>query len=135
MKAKQKSRPEGLAILICDYFIEDLKTHKKSLIGIFNRIQSAGFPCSHPQLHVFISLTDGRGDYDAQLRCIFRETGDVCFGASGKISFPDPNAVIELNFLINNAVFPKPGPYSFEFLCNGEMVLERRFMVTKRGAK
>jgi len=132
---KAKTKPLGLAILICDYFIDDSKTHKKSLIGIFNRIQSPKFPCSHPQLHVFISLTDGRGDYDTELRCIFRETGDACFGASGKITFPDPNAVIELNFLINNAVFPKPGSYSFEFLCNGEPVLERRFIVAKRGAK
>ena len=64
----EKPTPSGLAIVVCDQIIEDKATNKKSLIGIFNNIASQTFPCRHPQLSVFVSLTEGHGNYDARMR-------------------------------------------------------------------
>ena len=49
--------------------------------------------------------------------------------ASGTLAFPDPNHVVEMNFELNNVAFPKPGLHGIEFLCDGELVLQRRFEV------
>jgi hypothetical protein len=54
---------------------------------------------------------------------------EVVFESSGTINFPDPNHVVEMNFELNNVPFPKPGLHGIEFLCDGELVLQRRFEV------
>ena len=68
----EKPTPIGLAIVVCDQIIEDKLTGKKSLIGIFNQIGTNNFPCRHPQMCVFVSLTEGRGQCAARLRITCR---------------------------------------------------------------
>jgi hypothetical protein len=122
-----KSSPLGLAIVVCDQIIEDKLTSKKSLIGIFNQITAAKFPCTHPRVAVFVCLTEGRGNYGARLRIVHEETEAVVADLNGPIQFPDANAVVELNFDLVGLTFPKPGLYSIEFYCDDALVLERRF--------
>jgi hypothetical protein len=123
--------PIGLAIVICDLIIEDKLTSKKSLIGIFNQIGTQNFPCRHPQICVFVSLTDGRGECAARLRIIHDENDHIVAEVNGNLQFPDVNAVVELNFTLVGLVFPEPGTYSIEFYCDDALVLERRFKVTQ----
>jgi len=127
----EKPSPTGLAIVICDQIIEDKLTNKKSLIGIFNNIASQNFPCRHPQLSVFVSLTEGRGSYNARLRIAHEETGRVTAELNGQIQFPDIHAVVEVNFNLLGLEFQQPGLYSIEFYCDDALVLERRFHVTQ----
>ena len=127
----EKSSPTGLAIVICDQIIDDKFTNKKSLIGIFNNIASTDFPCHHPQISFFVSLTEGRGYYTARLRIVNEETEKVVADVNGQIEFPDIHTVAELNFNLVGLVFPQPGLYSIEFYCNDALVLERRFHVTQ----
>ncbi len=126
-----KPTPSGLAIVVCDQIIEDKATHKKSLIGIFNNIASPQFPCRHPQLSVFVSLTEGRGTYDARLRIAHEETGQAVAEVRGQIQLPDVNMVAELAFNFLGLEFKAPGLYSIEFYCDDALVLERRFHVVK----
>lgn len=121
--------PTGLAIVVCDQIIEDKLTNKKSLIGIFNQIATSQFPCRHPQIAVFISLTEGRGTAHARLKIAHDETGHVVGDVTGQIQFPDIHAVVEINFNLVGLVFPQPGLYSIEFYCDDALVLERRFHV------
>ncbi len=122
--------PSGLAIVICDQVIEDKLTNKKSLIGIFNNINATSFPCRHPQISIFVSLTEGCGECATRLRIINEETNDVVADVTGPIQFPDIHSVIELVFNLVGLVFPMPGLYSIEFYCDDALVLERRFHVT-----
>ena len=122
--------PSGLAIVVCDLIIEDKLTSKKSLIGIFNQIATQDFPYRHPQISVFVSLTEGRGQCAARLRIIHDESDHVVAEVKGSIEFPDIHAVFELNFNLVGLVFPQPGTYSIEFYCDDALVLERRFNVT-----
>ncbi len=125
----EKSSPIGLAIVICDQIIEDKLTHKKSLIGIFNQIATPTFPCRHPRMAVFVSLTEGRGAYDVRLRMVHEETATAIGEVKGQIQFADMNMVAELNFELLNVTFPQAGLYSIEFYCDDNLVLERRFQV------
>jgi len=47
----------------------------------------------------------------------------------GMIPFNNPNDVIELAYQFNNITFPKPGMHSIQFLCERELVLQRRFQL------
>ena len=127
----EKSSPVGLAIVICDIIIEDKQTHKKSLIGIFNQIGALQFPCRHPRMAVYVSLTEGRGQYDVRLRIVQEDAGTTVGEVRGQIQFADINAVAELNFDLMNLAFPQPGLYSIEFYCDDLLVLERRFQVSQ----
>lgn len=124
-----KPSPTGLAIVVCDQIIEDKLTHKKSLIGIFNQIATSNFPCRHPQMSVFVSLTEGRGACNARLRVAHEETTHVVAEVHGQIQFADIHSVVELNFNLVGLVFPQPGLYSIEFFCDDALILERRFHV------
>jgi hypothetical protein len=123
------STPVGLAIVVCDQIIDDKLTNKKSLIGIFNQIGAGSFPCRHPRLAVFVSITEGRGTSHARLRIAHDESGVVVAEVNGQIQFPDVHTVVELNFDMVGLAFPKPGLYSIEFYCDDALVLERRFHV------
>lgn len=127
----------GLAIVICDMVIADQETKKKSLIGLFNSLWANNFPVAHHEIHVFVSLTGGNGHYNCELNCHNESSGKTIGQTEGPLEFKNPNDVIELDFCFRNIFFPEPGNYSFEFLCDGEMIFHRRFMVrqTPKGAR
>jgi hypothetical protein len=122
--------PTLLALLICDQVIQDLTTRKHSLIGLFSRISTKTFPCTHPQLHVFISLTDGHGKASGQLRLVRKDVeGEAPPLMQLAVTFelPNPLAVVELVFNLPNITLPAPGRYSFDFYCNGVLLGSRPF--------
>ena len=125
-----KPTPKYLAMLLCDYVIRDGDTQNKSLIGIWNSIFAQRFPVRHDRMHIFVSLTDGHGEYRATIR-IRGASGKEIFSRDGKLAMKDPLAVADLNFQIRGLVIPKPGRYFVEFLCDGEPIVERRFDAAK----
>jgi len=129
LEEEKRPVPKLIAILVCDETIRDQATGKHTLVGLFNRIGVASFPYVHRRLHVFLSLTNGHGDAVGELWLVSRATDEVVVRLGGKMRFPDPLAVVEMDFCLNNIAFPKPGRYSFDFYCNGEMVGSRPFAV------
>jgi len=124
--------PTLVAILVCDLIIRDEQTHNVSVIGIFNTIHASEFPTMHARLHVFISLTDGRGMCEGKLCLVDRETEEVLAETVGQIEFPpDARAVVDMNFEMHNTPFPKPGAYSFDFYVEGELIGSRPFNVVE----
>jgi hypothetical protein len=122
-------KPIGIALIVCDRVITDARTNEKTLVATFNRIMARSFPCVHRRMSIFVAVTGGRGPTSAQIRCVNEMSSEVVIEASGTLAFPDPNHVVEMNFELNNVAFPKPGLHGIEFLCDGELVLQRRFEV------
>lgn len=123
-----------LGMTICDMVIQDIKTKKKSLIGIFSQINAVKAPIQHPKLSVFIALTEGNGKYACDLKCIRDDDNVLVMNAQGAIEFHDPQQVLELVFDLNGPVFPSFGHYRFEFLAEGESVISRKFNVVQINA-
>ena len=121
--------PLNLAIIVCDSIIDDRKTGKKTLVGVFNRIAAGSFPCVHHSLSVFVSLTNGRGEYEAELRCVKSATEEPIMEGKGKVGFKDPRDVVEIGFELRGLKFPEPGLYHLEFLCDGVPIGQRPFTV------
>jgi hypothetical protein len=51
----------------------------------------------------------------------------VLLTLDGQIEMQDPLAVAELNFQIRGLVVPEAGRYVVEFLCDGEVLVDRLF--------
>ena len=131
--AEGGNRPVLLTILVCDTILRDEQSKKLSLIGLFNRISASQFPCRHMEMHVFVSLTDGHGTCQAQLRLMKRSTDEPLAAIEGKLVFPNPKAIVEMNFDVKGSVFPEPGEYSFDFYVNGDLIGSRPFQVAAAG--
>lgn len=130
-----KTTPTLLAIVVCDETICDRVTGKHTLVGLFNRLGAAKFPCVHPKLHVFVSLTNGHGQAQGELKLIRKDKDETVLSLRGEVRFPDPLAVVEMDFGIHNAAFPEPTTYSFDFYCDGELIGSRPFTVNRAEAR
>jgi hypothetical protein len=122
--------PEVLAMILCDLIITDVESNKKSLIGLFDRVESAAMPCVVNELHVYLSLTDGHGNLPVAIVCIAVDEGEELFRGHAEVEFADPLQVVELHFVFPAAQFPRPGEYRFQFLSDDVVLLERKFFVT-----
>ena len=120
-----------LGMIICDTVIQDIKTSKKSLIGLFSQINAVRKPIQHPKMTVFLVLTEGNGRYECELRCVRDDDDTVIMKANGGIDFKSPQQVLELAFDLNGPVFPDFGHYRFEFFAEGEPVISRKFRVAR----
>lgn len=127
----QRVLPTALAFLVSDYIIDDVNTRKKSIIGLFNNICSSRFPFRHPEMNVFISLTDGHGKYQSSLICTRSEDEQEVFKTKGEVVFNNPNTVVEINFNLRNVEFPSPGKYTFQFFCDHGLLIMRPFEVVQ----
>lgn len=121
--------PSALGFLIADTIIDDIVTRKKSIIGLFNSICSNHFPFRHGEMNIFVSLTDGHGEYNTTLLCARAYDERQIFSSSGKVEFMTPNTVVEINFAIRNIEFPSPGKYTFQFYCDDYLLVMRPFEI------
>lgn len=120
-----------LGMMTCDTVIQDVKTKKKSLIGLFSQINAVKSPIQHPKISVFITLTEGNGHYPCELQCIRDDDNTLIMKMQGAIEFHDQQQVLELVFDLNGPVFPDFGHYRFEFLAEGDPVISRKFSVVQ----
>jgi hypothetical protein len=124
-----KPQPIVLSVNICDTIIRDEITKKVSLIGIFNIIGAANFPCTHHQMHIYITMTNGHGKYKTFIRFVHLASGEVIAGMEGQLDFISPLQVVEVNLQWQNLKFNKPGDYEVEVLCDGIRTGARKFVV------
>jgi hypothetical protein len=122
--------PEVLAMVLCDLIITDAETNKKSLIGLFDRVETAALPCILHELHAYICLTDGHGMMAVSVACVAADELEELFRGVTEVDFSDPLQVVELQFVFPNAQFPRPGEYRFQLLVDGQLLRERRFFVS-----
>jgi hypothetical protein len=130
-KNKPSLAPICQAVVVCDQVIREAETNKFTLMGLFNSIKVSAFPTRHVRIHVFVSLTNYEGEAEGMLKFIDPE-GNVVAQMQGPIVFHDKLATIDLNFVINGMVFPKPGTYTIEFLVAHQLVGSRKIQVTTK---
>ena len=119
-----------LSMVICDEVLEDKRTNKKSLIGLFNRINAVQFPARHTRgMHIYFALTNCHGKYRTTLQYSFLKDLRVLGQIHGQISCEDPNAILECDFELVDVVFAHEGFYNFELLIEGVPLIERKFFV------
>lgn len=105
-------------MLICDQIINEEGTNKKSLIGVFERVNSPIFPLAIPRLAVYVKLVDAVGQYQFLLRLVNLkdESLMVDVGIGAKIGDMSHQAELALN--LGNLPIPEPGKYEFQLYCD-----------------
>ena len=116
------------AFLVCEQVITDERSHRKSLINVFDHIHTRAFPLMIPRLTVFASMSNGNGAMDIELRCVKGDQSRPLFVTKGPVEFPDPNAMVDLVIELHVS-FPEPGMYSFVLSCEDDLLAERRFHI------
>jgi len=127
--------PKTNAMLICDYVITERGTNKKSLIGVFENIGAATFPCTHFAMSVYVKLTDAQGSYRFRLDLVDLNE-DKTLGKSEmpeEIQIPSPLVAHELVFNLRGVRFAHPGEYEFRIFANGNIFGQKKFIVEKAG--
>lgn len=134
----EKQPPLCLALLVCDSITRDPTTGKMNLLGTFGGIVSKSYPATHPQLAVFIELTNGHGETSLELKLVkvlprSVDTVDDIIGEpvqqwSMNVTFPDPIAMFQIALGVTNVVLPEAGEYRFILECQGVFLMERRLI-------
>lgn len=126
--------PKANAMLVCDYVITEQGTNKKSLIGVFENINAARFPCVHHGLSVYIKMTEGIGKYRFRLELIDLKN-DKSIGKGEiphDIELRNPLAAHELVFNLKGLKFAHAGEYEFRMFANDKIMAQKSFMVSER---
>lgn len=108
--------PSVIAMLLCDQIINEDGTQKKSLIGIFQQVNSPNFPVGIPRMAVYARVADVTEDTEFKMR-IVRIAGiqeSLIVEAPLKVAIKDPTKPSELSFNLVNFVFEQPGKYEFQ---------------------
>jgi hypothetical protein len=96
-----------------------------SLVNLIHAIRpspGAEYPLIHPELCLFVQLTDGRGAHAFQVQLVLLEEEETTIRTTGFILRDlgqDPLAVYGWPLRLQNVVFPRPGLYEFRLLCDG----------------
>ena len=119
--------PDVLSLIVCDQIITDRMTGKQSLIGMFSRMHARGFPTAHPQLCVFATLTEGRGQVELAIRVVdANEARPPIVEGKGKVEFKDPRAIAHLALQFHGLTFPESGEYRVQLYSGSTLLREAR---------
>ena len=116
-------------ILCNDWDLDSKKQNRVNIYGLLSNIDShftPPFPVLHPELCVFLSLTEVRGEGTGRIRCIYEETGELIFQTAeiGIRGSDDPVVIVGVPIRIHGCRFPYPGIYSVQFWYNATMIQE-----------
>ena len=118
-------------MLLCDDWRVDPDNGRRvviiGLISNIDAIDEPAYPLLYPEICVFLVLTDGYGQGQGKIVCVYEETGERVFETRSRpILFgPDPLEIVGVPFRIRDCPFPRPGMYSVQFWYEGELVDER----------
>jgi hypothetical protein len=118
-------------MLLCDdWRLNGPNNRRVTIVGLIWNIYSVEeppYPLVYREFCVFLALTEGRGQGEGHIVCVFENTGEKVFETGKRpIQFrADPLEVIGVPFRIRNCSFPQPGRYSVQFWYDGVMVEER----------
>lgn len=127
-----REMPTGLALIACDTIIEDRRTGKKSLIGLFAQLNVARLPCVHSSLSLLVSLSGGSGEYSCEVLCVNENRQSPVFSVKGKIKFENPQQVLDMVFQLRAVKFPVAGMYWLKVLIDDIPLMMRPLIISQR---
>ena len=111
-------KPILKAILLCDQTLVEEGTHKRTLIGIFDRIKSVKFPSSHPSMSIYVQFREIEGTFDFSLELFDLNEGKSMHRAMIQgYTVKDRSRDCELVFNIFSVKFEHAGEYEFRIFC------------------
>jgi Family of unknown function (DUF6941) len=131
--------PTVLALLLCDQVIIDAQTNKKSLIGVFENLNSFTYPTTI-KLAVYTRLRDAQGTYNFTVRVVSLKDESVVTNIElSGVKVTDPLHSVDLAFNMMGLQFRETGKYEFQLYANNvylsRVTMEARQVSLPGGAK
>ena len=124
-------KPILKAILLCDHTLIEEGTHKRSLIGLFDNINAAQFPATHPSMSVYVQFREIEGTFDFSLELFDLTEGKVLNKAViRQYRVPSRSQDCELVFNLMSVKFERPGEYEFRIYMDDLVFGQKSFKVT-----
>ena len=132
MSLDNPSVPIALAMVMGHDFIYRREQDEVEMVGTFQSLSVRNFPFELPCINIYLELTDAQGDLEGKIQCLGIDGRLVFESRPHSIRFGNPMQVVKAMFRIQNCRFPRPGTYRIRFLCEDEVVTERRLVLLKR---
>lgn len=123
-------------LIACDEILFDpLQPRKVTLVNVMSAIRSLGdpaYPLRHREICIFVQLTDCRAKgADIRVDLVQADTGQVIFQTRTRsVAFgADPLEIYGITFQLRGCVFPLPGLYWIQFVCNDEMIAQHPLLL------
>lgn len=125
-------KPILKAMLLCDQTLVEEGTHKRTLIGLFDRIKAAQFPTAHPSMSVYVQFREIEGVFDFSLELVDLGTETVMNRSLIKgFKVQERSRDCELVFNLLSVKFDHPGDYEFRIYVNDLIFGQKSFKVLK----
>jgi hypothetical protein len=118
-------------MLLCDdWQLDPANARRVTIVGLISSIRALDeppYPLLYREMCVFLMVTEGRGQGEGKIVCVFEETGQKIFETSSRpiVFGDDPLEITGIPFRICNCQFPFPGLYSVQFWYDEVQVEER----------
>jgi hypothetical protein len=133
LRARDMPKPSPIALVVCDALYQD-PSGKTALVGLFNLLMAQSFPATHPQMCVYVAVTDVHPGTGFRVVIENPETGHKVAEATAPAPPPGkvtPTTICEFRFILQMLTFPEPGRYDIQFWANDHILLQRPFEVVK----
>jgi len=105
-------------MLICDQVIVEQATMKKSLIGVFENLNSPVIPAP-ARLSLYVKLLDADGRYDFLIRLVSLADEKEIVKTEARDVLISPPAASEIVLNFAGILLPDSGKYEFQLYGNG----------------
>lgn len=113
-----------VAMLVCDQIITEANTNKKSLIGVFDNMTSAGFPMAVVRIGVYAKFADAEGDYLFRLRIVNLKDESLVGELHVQAMIADAMQYSDMALNFGGFQLPEEGKYEFQLFA-GDIYLHR----------
>jgi hypothetical protein len=99
---------------------------------MFSVVHAVRFPVTHPQLCVYVALTEGYGKTDFLIRIVdANDARRPIVEGRGNVDFKNPRAIANLALQFHGLTFPEPGSYRVQLYSDNELLREARMELLK----
>ena len=125
-------KPILKAMLLCDQTLVEEGTHKRTLIGLFDRIKAAQFPTAHPSMSVYVQFREIEGVFNFSLELVDLGSETVMNRSVIEgFKVQERSRDCELVFNLLSVKFEHPGDYEFRIYVNDLIFGQKSFKVLK----
>jgi hypothetical protein len=125
-------KPILKAMLLCDQTLVEEGSHKRSLIGLFDRVKTSQLPTTHPSMSVYVQFREIEGMFDFTLELFDLVEGKTLHKAMVKnFKVQERSRDCELVFNLMALRFEHAGDYEFRIYVNDMIFGQKSFQVIK----
>ena len=123
-------KPILKAMLLCDQTLVEEGSHKRSLIGLFDRVKSNQFPTVHGSMSIYVQFREIEGKFDFTLELFDLAEDKTLHKAEVKdFNEQEKSRDCELVFNLLSVRFVHPGDYEFRIYVNDQIFGQKSFQV------